>query len=351
MREYLSAVAGNAALRQRLGADLAAGQLSHAYILEGPDGSGKETLAMEIAMALACENRESSEHPLPCRSCPSCRKIAAGNSPDVIRITREPDKATMGVDTVRALRSDVITVPNDLAFKVYLISDAHTMTEQAQNAFLLTLEEPPAFVLFFLLAEDAGALLETIRSRAPILRMQPVSEDEIERYLLSPDRDGAQRRSAEELRRSAPEEFAAVLRMANGRIGNAIALLDAEKRAPLLQNRADVLEICHLLADHGTPDALLAALLALGKKRDEVTEKLLLLQIALRDLLALCYSERVALLFFTDEATANELCARFSARRLLATIDAVNATLASLAANGNVRLLLFELLGRLMANQ
>ncbi|MBE6702502.1 MAG: hypothetical protein E7585_03710 [Ruminococcaceae bacterium] len=347
MREYLSAVAGNVALRQRLGADLATGQLSHAYILEGPDGSGKSTLALELAMALACENRENPSHPLPCRTCHNCRKILAGNSPDVIHIRKDTDKTGMGVDAVRALRTDVITVPNDLSFKVYLIHDAHTMSVQAQNAFLLTLEEPPPFVLFFLLVEDAAAMLETIRSRAPVFRMQPVPDPEIERYLLSPERDTQLRRAAAELRQSAPDDFAAILRMANGAIGNAIDLLNEEKRAPLIENRASVLEICHILADGTHPDALLTALLGLGKKRDEVTEKLLLLEVALRDLLALCYSDTVALLFFTDAAAASELCTRFSARRLLSAIQAVGGTVASLAANGNVRLLLFELLGRL----
>ena len=249
----------------------------------------------------------------------------------------------MGVETVRALRTDVITVPNDLSFKVYLIHDAHTMTTQAQNAFLLTLEEPPAFVLFFLLAEDAGALLETIRSRAPILRMQPVTDGEIEGYLLSPERDRETQLAATALHRDAPEDFAAVLRMANGCIGNALALLNEEKRAPLLQNRADVLEICRLLADKTHPDALLSALLALGSKRDDVIEKLLLLEIALRDLLVLCYAEQVDLLFFVDEAAASELCSRFTARRLLTVTDSIDRAVTALAANGNVRLMLFQL--------
>ena len=347
MREYLPAIAGNAALRQRLGADLAAGHFAHAYILEGADGIGKETMAMQLAMALACENRQSEGHPLPCGVCKSCRKIAEGNSPDVIHIRREGDKATMGVDTVRALRTDVITVPNDLSFKVYLIHDAHTMTQQAQNAFLLTLEEPPAFVLFFLLAEDAGALLETIRSRAPIFRMQPVTDSEIEAYLLSPEREQAVRLAATQLHREKPEELAAILRMANGCIGNALALLDEEIRAPLLQNRADVLEICRLLADQTQPDALLSALLAFGTKREDVIEKLLLLELALRDLLMLCYAEQADLLFFVDEAAANELYTRFTARRLLTIMNAIDEAISSLNANGNIRLLLFRLLSDL----
>ena len=155
MREYLTLVAGNTALRQRLARQLEDGSLSNAYIIEGPSGSGKSTLALSLAMAMACKGGPASAA-LPWGECGACRKIATGSSPDVIHVRREEGKATMGVDTVRALRADVYTVPNDLSFKVYLIHDAHTMTTQAQNAFLLTLEGPPPFVLFFLLAQDAA---------------------------------------------------------------------------------------------------------------------------------------------------------------------------------------------------
>lgn len=347
MREYLTAIAGNAPLRQRLGRELEEGSISHAYIIEGPTGCGKSTLALETVMALACENRQGST-PLPCGNCDHCQKIKSGNSPDVIHIYREKDKATMGVDTVRALRSDVITVPNDLAFKVYIIHDAHTMTKQAQNALLLTLEEPPAFVMFLLLCEDAGALLETIRSRAPILRMQPVEDAEIERYLLSTDRPREQRNVAASLKADSPDDFIALLRMSNGRIGAALQLLDDAKRVPMLENRSIVLEICRHLANRVHPDQLLSALLALGSKRDDVSERLQLFKTALRDLLMLGYSESVTLLFFTDGQKATELSSRFTARRLLSHIEAVDQTLSALAANGNVRLLLMQLQGKLI---
>lgn len=349
MREYFGSIAGNAQLRERLGEDLARGSVSHAYILEGPWGSGKSTLATEIAMALACENRTDGASPLPCKACSACRKIAAGNSPDVIHIRREADKATMGVDVVRALRSDVITVPNDLSFKIYLIHDAHTMTVQAQNALLLTLEEPPSFVLFFLLTEDASVLLETIRSRAPILRMQPVTDAEIKSYLLSDRPTPAVTRAAKALAEAAPGDMDAVLRMAGGCIGNAISLLDEAKRAPLLENREEVLAVCRLLAYRKGQDELLTRLLAFGKKRDDVTEKLLILEVALRDLTLLCYSESAPLLFFTERETPLELCNHFTVRRLLGLSGAVSEAISSLAANGNVRLILVQLQNRLLA--
>ena len=347
MREYLTSIAGNQRLRQRLGKDLEAGSLSHAYIIEGPKGIGKSTLALEMAMALACESSADPSTALPCGKCASCRKIAQGNSPDVIHVYREEGKATMGIDVIRALRTDVHTVPNDLSFKVYLIHDAHTMTTQAQNAFLLTLEEPPAFVLFFLLSQDASALLETIRSRAPVLRMQPVCEQEIEAYLLSPAREQKLLRAAMALKNEAPSNFAAVLRMANGCIGTAIELLDESRQIPLMEHRAAVSRICELLAERTRPDELLSTLLAFGVNREEVIAKLSLLELALRDLLLLTYSETASLLFFTEQDAAAELAGRFTARRLLDLSKAVRETVTSLSANQNVRLLLIGLHNKL----
>ena len=347
MREYLTSVAGNEALRRRLCKDLEDGSLSHAYIIEGPADSGKSTLAMALSMALACQNRSSADRALPCGECDVCQKIASGNSPDVMHVYREEGKATMGVDVVRALRADVHTVPNDLSFKVYLIHDAHTMTQQAQNAFLLTLEEPPAFVMFFLLAEDASVLLETIRSRAPILRMQPVGEQEIEAYLLSPAREPKLRNAAAALKADAPDDFAAIVRMANGCIGTAIELLDGSRRTSGKEHRVAVSHICELLAERTRPDELLSSVLAFGTNREEVGTKLSFLEMALRDLLLLTYSDTATLVFFTNRDLALDLCTRFTARRLVHIASTVREAARSLAANANVRLLLVQLHSKL----
>ena len=91
---------------------------------------------------------------------------------------------TMGVDVVRALRNDVSVVPNDLDFKIYIVEDAHTMTEQAQNALLVMLEEPPPNVFLLLLAESADAMLVTVRSRVRLYRMELFPTEEIDAYLM-----------------------------------------------------------------------------------------------------------------------------------------------------------------------
>ena len=344
MREYLPRVVGNAALRARLGEELARGAVSHAYIIEGPLGSGKHTLAREIALALSCENRQKDGLSLPCGICDTCRKIAAGHSPDVITVSREEGKSTMGVDVVRALREDVPLYPNDLDVKIYIVEDAHTMTQQAQNALLLTLEEPPPFVMFLLLAERAELLLETIRSRAPILRMQPIADTQMREYLLSADRPDV----AREAKALPREEFDALLRMANGAIGRALTLLEKEKRAPVLARRQAAEQFCRTLAQMRSPDELLAVLMSFGTAREDLLARLATVTEALRDLLLLAYTDHAPLIFFTDREAALELSASFAAERLQTFLHATEETMEQLSMNANVRLTVFRYLELLL---
>lgn len=345
MRDFLPRLVGNKELKNRIGADIAALSFSHAYIIEGEAGCGKRTMAESIAMALACEHRESPVHALPCGECAACRKIAAGLSPDVIRIARPAGRTSMGVETVRGLRDDVPVVPNDLSLKVYIVEDADTMTVQAQNALLLTLEEPPPFVVFLLLATRADALLETIRSRAPVLRMQPLSDEAVKGFLLS--EQCTAKKEAAALWRDDGEGFAALLRMASGRIGRAIELLEDKKRAPLLAHRTAATELCHLLS-HGKGVEILSHLLTFGSGREEVSARLTAVQLALRDLVLLNKAESAPLLFFTDREAAAELAATFTVGKLFSFVSATDAALDALSANANVRLTLCHMSSELI---
>ena len=346
MKEFFPSIVENEALRARIGADFFAHSFSHAYILEGPCGCGKHLLARQMAMAAACEARNEVGKPFPCGTCRACRKIAADNCLDVITVTKPEGRATMGVETVRDLRAGLATVPNDLDVKVYILEDAHTMTVAAQNAFLLSLEEPPAFVLFLILTEDAGALLETVRSRAPILRLQPIGNDAMRTYLTSSPLGIAGGASA--LLKERPAEFEALLRLSGGSIGKALTLLDTKKRAPLLEKREWAAALLHLLAKGHAQDEVFFHLRAATTVREEFRMRLEMLLPALRDLVLLTRTQTPPLVFFTDPEEAEGLAARFTTARLLFIISAITDALDALAINANVKLTQTNLLSQLL---
>ena len=345
MRSYFPAVAGNRALLQKWGAELAGGRFSHAYIIEGARGFGKHTVARQVAMAVACKNRGNEAYPLPCGVCSACRKILAGNCPDLTWFPRPAGKASVGVDTVRALKTNLAMVPNELDVKILVIEDADAMTVQAQNAFLLTLEEPPPFVLFLLLAENAGDLLETVRSRAPVFRLCPVDDGALTDWLVHNAPMGL-RQTAAKLQKEQPGEFAALLRLSGGAVGRAEELLDPEKRAPLMEDRETVGALLMAMAERRS-DTLLLTLTGLAQSRDTATELLMLFGDALRDLILLGRSETATPVYFTDREAAEDLSARFTASRLLRFAAAVDAAKDALGSNANVKLTLARLADRL----
>lgn len=164
---------GNDALKQRLSAALAKGQLSHCYLISGPEGSGKRTLARLLAAAMQCTERKK-----PCCRCPQCRKALDGMHPDIITVD-DPEKKGVSVKLVREACADLYVRPNEGAKKIYIFPRAQELNPQGQNALLKCIEEPPAYGVFFLLTDNASRLLPTIRSRCVELRMAPLSDAQL----------------------------------------------------------------------------------------------------------------------------------------------------------------------------
>ncbi len=157
-------------------------RVSHAYILSGPEGCGKKTLASVFAMSLLCENRRGGG-PVPCGTCTSCRKAMSGNHPDIIYVRHAKD-TVLSVDEVREQIGATAQIrPYESERKIYIIDDADLMNPQAQNALLKTIEEPPEYAIFLLLTVGTEPLLPTIRSRCVLLSLHPVSPDRIADYL------------------------------------------------------------------------------------------------------------------------------------------------------------------------
>ena len=145
---------------------------SHAYIVEGAQGTGKKSFALASSCVHFCLNDEK-----PCFSCAGCRKVLEGIHPDVHIIT--PEKSMLRVDQVREVLSTVYETPYEGKSKIYIFEKFHLANDQAQKALLKTLEEPPKAVSFFLLAENSLALLPTVRSRCKKIRLTPFKEEEI----------------------------------------------------------------------------------------------------------------------------------------------------------------------------
>ena len=318
--------------------------LAHGYILLGPRGSGKHALAHSIAAALNCEN-VGCGGPLPCLECPSCKKIMQNASPDVKFISREEDRATLGIDPIRQIKDDVSFYPNDGDYKIYIIEDAHTMTAQAQNAFLLTLEEPPSYAVFILLCESVENILETVKSRAPILRMRIPSESDCISYLCE------NHPAARSFIKSSPEEFEQIYKEAGGSIGRILELIGSGEKKQILENRATVLKLVVALGEKTLERDFSEIAASFSQKRDErekVTAQLSLLQVALRDLLVVKKADEPVTMFFTDIELAKEIAYGFSAKKLASIIESVEEARLALLRNANVRLTVINLLSGLI---
>lgn len=146
-------------------------RLLHSYLVCGEDSDDKAALVDTLAAAMICESGNSA----PCGVCRSCKKSIRKQHPDIIRISPPVGKRDIPVDTVRDIRAEAIVLPNEAEHKVFIIENADFMNPAAQNAFLKTLEEPPAHVRFILSAENPSALLDTVRSRCAELRIRSES--------------------------------------------------------------------------------------------------------------------------------------------------------------------------------
>ena len=318
--------------------------LSHAYILLGAKGTGKHTLARLIAAAINCENRLDADEEIPCGACNSCRKISEGISPDITVIGRG-DKATLGVDAIRFIKGDISSYPIDGDYKVYIIEDAHTMTKQAQNALLLTLEEPPSYVIFILLCESVEPLLDTIKSRAPVLRMKIPSEADTVEFLKKNNS------TVSRFIESSPEEFRELYQASSGSIGRIIELVGSAEKKQILGNRALATRLIESLSHNTLANDFSEILSLFAQKREErerLTVQFLEIEAALRDLIAIKKADSPKMVFFTDTERAEELSYGFSILKLTAIIECAEKARLAITRNANVKLTLINFLSNLI---
>ena len=196
---------GNERLKENLRVSVGRGRASHFYLISGPVGSGKKTLARLLAAALQC--REDRK---PCLSCPACRKVLADTHPDCITVT-DPEHKNVAVRIVRDAREDMYVMPNEGQRKIYIFPQE--MGIEGQNALLKILEEPPQYGVFILLTTSPEKLLPTVRSRCTELNLLALP-DEVLKSALQKEFP-----SADE------ESLAAAISRSGGFLGQAKTLL------------------------------------------------------------------------------------------------------------------------------
>lgn len=154
---------------------------SHAYMIQGERMSGKKMIADIFARALECENPQQDK---PCNQCRSCRQALNRNHPDIIYL--EHDKPNIiSVENIRTqINADIAIKPYSGSKKIYIIDEAEKMNQQAQNALLKTLEEPPHYAVILLLTTNVEAMLPTIISRCVTMHIKSVADDIIKKYLM-----------------------------------------------------------------------------------------------------------------------------------------------------------------------
>lgn len=151
-------------------------KVTHSYMFVGPSGIGKTLFAKEFAKMLLCEREDK-----PCGECRSCIKFEENNQPDFTIIT--PDDGIIKIEKIRQMQAKILEKPIASQRKVYIIKDADTMTKEAQNCLLKTLEEPPSYITMILIGSNENLFLNTIRSRCMKILFHKIEDIKLKRYL------------------------------------------------------------------------------------------------------------------------------------------------------------------------
>lgn len=255
-------------------------KVSHAYIFNGEDGSGKAMVAKAFAEALLCE-RGGAEG---CGECHFCKQTESGNNPDLIWVTHEKP-SSIGVDDVRTqLVEDVQIKPYNGRYKVYIIDEAEKMTVQAQNAILKTIEEPPAYSVIIFLTNNDEIFLPTIISRCIVFKFRPIRNSVIMDYLI---------------RRYKLPEYEAKMcaSYAQGRVGRAVDLVTSDN---FIKIRDEALSLVKNVYNYDVAD-LIDAVKRVAEYKINITDYIDIIEMWFRDVLLFKVTKDANNLVFSDE--------------------------------------------------
>ena len=257
-------------------------RFSHAYLLCGEEGSGKRLVAEAFAKTVLCEE----EGIVACGKCKSCKQIESGNHPDYRPVVRE--KATLGVKEIREqVTADVQIKPYSSAYKIYFIDEAEKMTEEAQNALLKTIEEPPEYAVFLLSVSRQELLLQTILSRCVLLPFYPVATEKVKRFLMET--------------KGIPNYLAdGAAAFSGGFVGRAVRFAESEE---FTEQRKDVLHLVKRI-DEMTMAEIMENVKLFSAKKDAADGYLDMMLLWYRDVLLYKATRDANRLMFRDETEA-----------------------------------------------
>jgi len=315
-------IIGNEALVKRVKNAVSLKKTPHAYIIAGRDGSGKTLLAKTIAKAMQCPDKTNGE---PCLNCVSCRTFDSGNHPDVIYVHTD-GKKSLGIDVIREQIGDnILTKPYKYEHKIFILEDAGAMTPQAQNAFLKTLEEPAGYGFFLLTSNGTGNFLPTVLSRAAVLKIKPVPDEAVKKYLL---------------RNGFTEDEAEICSAhSGGSVGRALRLKEDEKFTAAREFTKSVIEALTVPENRNSPEAAFALAQGFEPFKDNIAETLGMLYGMLKDVLIFKSSGDAGKI--TERGAAGlikEAASLLSVNEILNKLDAVNETIIKLRYNANFKM-------------
>ncbi len=258
-------------------------KVSHAYILNGERGSGKKLLANLFARTLLCENSDEE----PCNQCTSCKQAENTNNPDLIVVQHEKPNSISIEEIRQQVVGDVSVKPYSNNYKIYIIPEADKMTEQAQNAILKTIEEPPSYAVLILLTENVDALLPTIQSRCVMLKLRNIRDTLVKSYLMQ--------------QKQIPEYQAKICAaFAQGNIGKAIKLAESEHFNEI---KEEALNLLKNIYDMGISE-IAGNVKSITNYKIDIVDYLDVVSIWYRDVLIYKATKNIERVVFQDEIEA-----------------------------------------------
>jgi len=324
-------VIGNEHIVNALQGTIEQGRVNHAICITGKAGTGRKLISRAFAKALQCEAQQdtmqiammdTAQSTDSCGVCASCVSFEGGTHPDIFQI--RPEKSSIGVDVVREqIVAEIAHRPHRYPYKVFIIEESQTLTVQAQNALLKTLEEPSGYGVFILAAEKTESLLPTIRSRCMTYSTRAVGVRDISEYLVREGIAGA-------------EESTRLAQLSHGSIGRAIQLATDEEFREL---RDYATQLAGNLGSKNLVECF-AQTKELERYKHRIADVL--------DILSVCYRDELVTLETDEAARALDggmaIQTKYSAAALIDKLAALDTARTRLRFNGNFQLVMDSLL-------